>query len=145
MDMSTAILSLSESGELQAIHDRWLNTRTCSQKNSDNTDQLHLKSFRGLFLICGITCLAAVFIYFCLICSKFRRHSPKLSEQAGSPSVRIRRFLSFVDEKEDSLKSRMKRKHVEMLSRSSREEQQSRNEVREGELDEGHNGNGYFR
>ncbi|XP_047970099.1 glutamate receptor 3.2 [Salvia hispanica] len=148
MDMSTAILSLSESGELQKIHDRWLNTRTCSQKSSDNTDQLHLKSFRGLFLICGITCLAAVFIYFCLICSKFRRHSPKLSEssaQASSPSVRIRRFLSFVDEKEESLKSRMKRKHIEMLSRCSREEQQSRNEVREEELDKGHNGNGYFR
>ncbi|XP_057775850.1 glutamate receptor 3.2 isoform X2 [Salvia miltiorrhiza] len=151
MDMSTAILTLSESGKLQKIHDKWLNTRTCSQKIPASTDQLQLKSFWGLFLICGITCVAALLVYFCLICSKFQRHFPQLPEpsvqQASTPSVRIRRFLSFVDEKEEEFKSRSKRKHMEMLSRTSAEDQQwPPNEVRRdesGSCREGHNGDAY--
>lgn len=144
MDMSTAILTLSEKGELQKIHDKWLNTRTCSQRSSNYTDQLQLKSFWGLFLICGITCFLALLIYFFLIYSKFKRHFPQLSEPStptsNSPSVRIRRFLSFVDEKEEEFKNRLKRKNMEMLSRSSAEDQQSPDEV---QREEPGNGNAY--
>ncbi|KAH6804275.1 glutamate receptor 2 [Perilla frutescens var. frutescens] len=139
MDMSTAILTLSENGKLQKIHDKWLNTRSCRQQSSNVSDQLQLKSFWGVFLICGITSFVALLIYFGLIYSKFKRYFPQLSEpstqQTSSPSIRIRRFLSFVDEKEEEFKNRLKRKHVEMPSRSSAEDQRE-------EL--GHNGNAYF-
>lgn len=150
MDMSTAILTLSENGQLQKIHDKWLDTRSCGQKNSHDSDQLQLKSFWGLFLICGITCFVALLIYFCLIYSKFKRYFPQLSEpstQDSSPSIRIRRFLSFVDEKEEELKNRLKRKSMEMLLRGSAEDRQSPNGVsREasGTYREGHNGNAYL-
>lgn len=127
MDMSTAILTLSENGQLQKIHDKWLNTRACDQPSSNDSDQLQLKSFWGLFLICGIACFLAVLIYFCLMLHKFKRYFPQQAEpttQNSSRSIRIKRFLSFVDEKEEELKNKLKRKHMEMLSRSSAEDQE---------------------
>lgn len=139
MDMSTAILTLSEDGRLQKIRDKWLNTRSCSQQSSNVSDQLQLKSFWGVFLICGITCFVALLIYFGLIYSKFKRYFPQLLEpstqQRSSPSIRVRRFLSFVDEKEEELKNRLKRKHLEMPSSSSAEDQRE---------EPGNNGNAYF-
>lgn len=128
MDMSTAILSLSENGQLEKIRRKWLNTRACRQSSSDDSDELHLNSFWGLFLVCGIACFVALLVYFCLIVKQFKRHVPQQSEalstQSNLPSVRLRRFLSFVDEKEDEFKLKLKRKRLEMLSRGSAEDQQ---------------------
>jgi ionotropic glutamate receptor len=46
IDMSTAILSLSENGELQRIHDKWLSESACtSDDNQLKSNQLGLKSF----------------------------------------------------------------------------------------------------
>ncbi|GFP95067.1 glutamate receptor 3.2 [Phtheirospermum japonicum] len=131
-DMSTAILTLSENGELQKIRNKWLNTRACSQQASEDSDeQLQLKSFWGLFLICGIACIFALFVYFCLMVRKFKRYFPYASEPStpsSSKSVRIKRFLSFVDEKEEESKNKLKRKRTEMmLSRGSAEDQRSPN------------------
>ncbi|KAI3519088.1 hypothetical protein L1887_08103 [Cichorium endivia] len=115
-DMSTAILKLSENGELQRIHDKWLMRSACSSQGTMfEVDQLALTSFQGLFLICGLACLLALIIYFILTVRQFTKHYPTLSESTGR-SVRsgpLQTFISFVDEKEETIKARSKRKYSE--------------------------------
>ncbi|KAK2996260.1 hypothetical protein RJ639_025867, partial [Escallonia herrerae] len=104
VDMSTAILTLSENGELQKIHDKWLKRRRCSSQGSSlGSEQLHLSSFWGLFLVCGVACFLALLVYFYLMIRRFKRHYAEVSGPSwhgGSPSVCLQRFLSFADEKE---------------------------------------------
>lgn len=131
LDLSTAILTLSENGELQRIHDKWLSRKSCgSQATTDESDELQLESFSGLFLICGAACFLALLIYFCLMLCQFSRHGiPEESDRsrgAGSHSARVRTFLSFADEKEDVYKSKSKRKREEMLSNSRVKENESK-------------------
>jgi glutamate receptor, ionotropic, plant len=93
VDLSTAILSLSENGELQRIHDKWLKTGECATDNSEfvDSDQLRLESFLGLFLICGVACVLALLIYFGIMLRKYLRHEQRKS---------LRRFISFVHGKD---------------------------------------------
>ncbi|KQJ92921.1 glutamate receptor 3.1 isoform X1 [Brachypodium distachyon] len=93
VDLSTAILTLSENGELQRIHDKWLKTGECAADSSEfiDSNQLRLESFCGLFLICGVACILSLTIYFAIMLRKYLRHEPKKS---------LRRFISFVDDKE---------------------------------------------
>ncbi|XP_074333325.1 glutamate receptor 3.6 isoform X1 [Apium graveolens] len=119
VDLSTAILKLSESGDLQRIHDKWLMSSACtSQTTKFEVDKLELKSFSGLFAICGLACVAALIIYFILIMRKFIRHQPQEPDSAGgsSRSARLQTFLSFVDEKEVDLKSKSKRRYMDVVS-----------------------------
>ncbi|PSS00373.1 Glutamate receptor 3.6 like [Actinidia chinensis var. chinensis] len=119
VDMSTAILKLSEDGELQRIHDKWLMRSACiSQGAKLETDRLQLRSFSGLFLACGLTCLLALFVYFSLMIRKFCRHYAEESESVGSSSrsARLQTFLKFVDEKEEETKKRSKRRQLEWAS-----------------------------
>ncbi|XP_051145507.1 glutamate receptor 3.2-like [Andrographis paniculata] len=121
LDMSTAILNLSENGELEKIHDKWLKTRTCGQASSDDS-QLQLRTFSGLFIICGIACLLALVVYLGVTVHKFRRYFPHLSERSrasSSLSMPIQRFLSFADEKEEELKNRLKRKRNSNTDRNT--------------------------
>ncbi|KAK4476802.1 hypothetical protein RD792_015962 [Penstemon davidsonii] len=117
MDMSTAILTLSENGELQKIREKWLSARACGLPSFEDSEQLQLKSFWGLFLICGVACFLALLIYFFSILKKFKRYFPHQSEphqiQSTSCSIKLQRFLSFVDEKEEHSKNKLKRKHME--------------------------------
>ncbi|KAE8780810.1 Glutamate receptor 3.1 [Hordeum vulgare] len=101
VDLSTAILSLSENGELQRIHDKWLKTGECAADESEliNSNQLRLESFWGLFLICGVACVISLLVYFGIMLRKYMRHEPKKS---------LRRFMSFVDDREPP-KNRRKR------------------------------------
>ncbi|KAI3718186.1 hypothetical protein L6452_19043 [Arctium lappa] len=115
VDISTAILTLSENGELQKIHDHWLKRKTCSLQKSDS-DQLQLGSFWGLFLIFGVACALALCIHFCMMLREFGKHDP--SPEKGSRSVRLQRFLSFADEKEEISKRKLKRKRD--VNRSNR-------------------------
>ncbi|EES04367.2 hypothetical protein BDA96_04G014900 [Sorghum bicolor] len=91
-DMSTAILALSESGELQRIHDKWLKTADCSIDNTEFVDsnQLRLESFMGLFLICGAACVLALLIYFGIMLRQYLRHKKQsgsaISVDAGLPT-----------------------------------------------------------
>ncbi|RWR93413.1 glutamate receptor 3.4-like protein [Cinnamomum micranthum f. kanehirae] len=65
VDMSTAILFLSESGDLQRIHNKWLSHKGCStQVNEIDVNRLSLKSLWGLFLICGFAYFLALVIFF---------------------------------------------------------------------------------
>ncbi|XP_021275405.1 glutamate receptor 3.2 isoform X3 [Herrania umbratica] len=111
IDMSTAILALSENGELQKIHDRWLSRKACSSEAE--SEQLDLQSFWGLFLICGIACVLALLVYFSLMFRQFSRHCPEVPDStipASSRSARLQTFLSFVDGKVEKPKSSSKRK-----------------------------------
>ncbi|XP_022741195.1 glutamate receptor 3.6-like [Durio zibethinus] len=119
VDMSTALLKLSENGDLQRIHDKWLLRRACSYQGAKmEADRLQLKSFWGLFVICGLACLIALFVYFFKMVRQFSRHYAEELELSGqrSQSARIQTFLSFVDEKEEEVKSRSKRRQLERAS-----------------------------
>ncbi|KAK2975681.1 hypothetical protein RJ640_027784 [Escallonia rubra] len=118
VDMSTAILKLSENGELQRIHDKWLMRSACSSQGAKlAVHRLQLKSFSGLFLICGVACSLALLVYFIVMLRQFTRHYTE-SESSGqsSRSGRVQTFLSFADEKEESVKSRSKQRRLEGAS-----------------------------
>jgi len=106
VDLSTAILTLSENGELQRIHDKWLRTGDCSADNTEFVDsnQLRLESFMGLFLICGAACALALLIYFGIMLRQYLRHEPpeSISTEPGSSKSKrsLKRFISFVDDRE---------------------------------------------
>ncbi|CAN6579966.1 unnamed protein product [Malus baccata var. baccata] len=116
VDMSTAILQLSENGDLQRIHDKWIMQGSCSLDTTElESDRLHLKSFWGLFLICGIACSVALFIYLLQVLNKLRRAevTQRVSTSPGnSQSGRLKRFLSIIDERKDQSSSGSKRKKI---------------------------------
>ena len=132
VDLSTAILQLSENGELQRIHDKWLTTRACSNQSDQIEDsRLSLRSFWGLFLICGVACFVALGIFFGRVCYQYRMFSPEVVSQdeieAAEPApVRSRRISStsfkdlfdFIDRKEVEIKELFKRKNSIESSRS---------------------------
>ncbi|MCO5569397.1 hypothetical protein L7F22_023109 [Adiantum nelumboides] len=63
IDISTAILELSENGELQQIHDLWLSGYACNSKVQVQSNELNLRGFWGLFLITGVVSLFCVVWY----------------------------------------------------------------------------------
>lgn len=121
--MSTAILQMSENGDLQRIHDKWLMRSACSMEGTElESDQLHLKSFAGLFLICGVTCFVALLIYFLRIFKRLYYAAPLDSvsgAQSESRSGRLRRFLSLIDEKKQD-NSNKRRKVDRSLSENDK-------------------------
>jgi len=124
VDLSTAILELAESGDLQRIHDKWLLSSACrSQGAKLEVDRLNLKSFWGLYLVCGLACFLALLIYFIQTVRQYKKHSPDELESSGqgSGSSRLQTFLSFVDNKE-TVKSRSKRRQTERTSYRSTSE-----------------------
>ncbi|KAM7261008.1 hypothetical protein ACFE04_026483 [Oxalis oulophora] len=119
VDMSNAILELSENGDLQKINDKWLSRSACSSQATElDVERLEFRSFSGLFMICGTACLLALFVYFFLVLRQFSRHScnsketqPQVSSRY-SRSQHIKTFLSFVDKKEENVKHRSKRRQM---------------------------------
>lgn len=74
VDLSTAILQLSENGELQRIHDKWLPRDRCSGLDGPvDAVQLSLKSFWGLFLISGVACFLALAFFFGRVLLQYTR------------------------------------------------------------------------
>ena len=101
--MSTAILTLSENGQLQKIHDLWLLTSNCpSNSNQADSSQLSLSSFWGLFLITGLASILSLIIYMIRLLLQFiQRHNeiPVSTRSFHSRSKRfIKSFASYVDE-----------------------------------------------
>ncbi|KAK9034167.1 hypothetical protein V6N11_050342 [Hibiscus sabdariffa] len=124
IDMSTAILQLSENGDLQKIHNKWLTHSECSlQVNQIDENQLSLNSFWGLFLICGIACVLALIIFFYRVFAQYRRFSPEDEEsemetiepsRSSRRSIRstsFKQIIDFVDKKEAEIKEMLKRKN----------------------------------
>lgn len=138
LDMSTAILKLAENGDLQRIHDKWLLSIACLTQNAKlEVDRLNLKSFWGLYLVCGLACLLALLIYLILMMKQYKKHyveeqvieAASTTENSNSngngssglklglrASGSIRTFLTFADEKESEMKSRSKRRQLEKMT-----------------------------
>ncbi|XP_031278502.1 glutamate receptor 3.4-like isoform X2 [Pistacia vera] len=126
IDLSTTILQLSENGDLQKIHNKWMTYNQCSIQLSDDdgsSGQLSLKSFWGLFLICGIACVLALIMFFYRVCCQYRRFSPDGEENVEVEEIepaRRRRTLrsssfkdliDFIDRREAEIKEILKRKN----------------------------------
>ncbi|KAJ7525756.1 hypothetical protein O6H91_17G064700 [Diphasiastrum complanatum] len=68
IDLSEAILQLSESTQLQRIHDYWLgNASSSSVGVGTNNSKLGLTTFWGLFLITGVTSVMCSMCYYARI------------------------------------------------------------------------------
>jgi len=124
IDMSTALLELSESGSLQNITATWLKNRSecITQSAVNDSDQLKPDNFIGLFFICGIACAVALVTYFGLMIYQFYRNLPEEPEPPsthGSSISRLRSFWSFADRKEDLPNRRLKRKRFASSSNGS--------------------------
>lgn len=118
VDLSTAILQLSENGDLQKIHNKWLTRNECSmQINQVDSTQLSLSSFWGLFLISGIACFVGLILFFCRVFCQYRKFSPEAVEgdieDIEQATARPRRtiktpsfkdLIDFVDRKEEEVK-----------------------------------------
>ncbi|XP_015889581.4 glutamate receptor 3.6-like [Ziziphus jujuba] len=112
IDMSTAILKLSENGNLQRIHDKWLMRSACSSEGAkQDVDRLHIKSFGGLFLLSGMACILALLLYLIKMIRQFFKHS-----RENSQSVSLRLFLQFLNQREEDLQNRSKRRRSERAS-----------------------------
>ncbi|KAI3986649.1 hypothetical protein MKX01_014187 [Papaver californicum] len=125
VDLSTAILQLSENGELQRIHDKWLSNTLCSMQATQEVEsnRLSLKSFWGPFLICGISCFLALLIFFIRVLCQFRRYVPGEEISRGpSRSTSFKNLIDFVDKKEHEIKNKLKKKSSD-ISRQVIDEQ----------------------
>ncbi|KAL6840736.1 hypothetical protein ACP4OV_029600 [Aristida adscensionis] len=118
-DLSTAILSLSENGNLQRIHDEWLTGTECSADNNGvGSNSLSLSSFWGLYLICGLACGLALAIFFMRIFCQYNRYSNQVEAQFDEPHIvnrparltTIKSLISFVDKKEEEVKNALKKR-----------------------------------
>jgi len=119
--MSTAILTLSENGDLQRIHDKWLTRAGCSSRDKAiDANRLSLESFWGLFLICGLSCVIALLVFFMRIFCQYNKYNstdesrtsshPQASDRRPSRLASFKDLMSFVDKKEEEIKIAMKRK-----------------------------------
>ncbi|KAK3125186.1 hypothetical protein QOZ80_7BG0601450 [Eleusine coracana subsp. coracana] len=134
-DLSTAILTLSENGNLQRIHDEWLAGTQCGADNNVGSNSLSLSSFWGLFLICGLACALALVIFFLRILCQYSRYNNQVELQFHEPQVvnrparltSIKSLISFVDKKEEEVKNALKKKPngSQQLRIGSMEEQPS--------------------
>ncbi|KAF8106458.1 hypothetical protein N665_0139s0049 [Sinapis alba] len=125
LDMSTAILQLSEEGELEKIHRKWLNYKhECSMQiqNSENS-QLSLKSFWGLFLICGVTCFIALTVFFWRVFWQYQKLLPDTGDEERASEVTepsrsgrglrapsFKELVKIVDKREAEIKEILKQK-----------------------------------
>lgn len=120
--MSTAILTLSENGDLQKIHDKWLTrSAACSSvaQTEIEADRLHFDSFKGLFLLCGIACVIALLVYLCIMLREYIRYvPPDEQDPSGQASARsgrsLKSFLSFVDDREQEAKRKSMKQQKEL-------------------------------
>lgn len=130
VDISTAILKLSETGELQRIRNRWFCKQGCPEDKRQNSDpnQLHLTSFWGLYLLCGIFAIVALLAFLLRVVRQFVRYKRR-QMQLASPSVIssntrcsqvIFHFFDFIDEKEEAIK-KMFTQHENPTSHTSSE------------------------
>ncbi|KAI9073011.1 hypothetical protein K1719_045044 [Acacia pycnantha] len=113
-DMSTAILKLSEDGELRRIRERWFCKMGCPEerKSDSEPNRLHLTSFWGLYLTCGVVTLASFLVFLLRTICQYMRYKqrqkdiPSGSREAssGKCSHVIYSFFNFIDKKEEAIK-----------------------------------------
>lgn len=115
VDISTAILKLSETGKLQKIYTKWFCKMGCPDEERPGSypNQLKLISFWGLYLLCGAFTLGALVIFLLRMVYLFVRykrqqvnHSDVLATVSSNSqcSQVIFNFFEFMDEKEEAIK-----------------------------------------
>lgn len=115
VDMSTAILKLSETGELQKIYEKWFCKMGCPDESRQDSEpnQLQLTCFWGLYLLCGAVSLGALVLFMLRMICQFVRYkrqqihhsSPESSVSSSAQcSQVVFNFFEFVDEKEEAIK-----------------------------------------
>ncbi|KAK7263529.1 hypothetical protein RJT34_31120 [Clitoria ternatea] len=117
VDLSTAILQLSESGDLQKIHDKWLSKKECTSIDVDS-DKLALTSFWGLFLMCGIACAIALTVFFARVFCQYNKFNPEtnnddvevqpVKSRRTSRTPSLKNLIIFVDRKEAEIKEMLR-------------------------------------
>lgn len=136
--MSTAILQLSENGDLQKIHDKWISRHDCAAKVNDDVDsnELSLSSFWGLFLICGIACFLSLIAFFVRVFCQYMKFIPEDEEvDQENPSNRpsgtfrssksFKELIIFVDKKEKEIKEILRQKSKKRRRGESLDDQSS--------------------
>eukprot|EP01018_Ginkgo_biloba_P003627 Gb_16317 [translate_table: standard] len=134
IDMSTAILTLSENGELQRIHDTWLTTSQCTSYLKMESEILGLTAFWGLFLITGLVSIFCVVVYYIRMFCQYQHgrsfppettatQSNSSSQSRGASALQsFRKFASFVEKAEtprDLRQSFKKRSREEVVTDSN--------------------------
>lgn len=114
LDMSTAILKLSESGELQKIREKWFCKMGCPEERKSNSEpnQLHLASFWGLYLSCAVVSFVALVLFLLrMIClyGRFKQRQKDVASSSSEPpaihcSQVVVNFFNFIDKKEEAIK-----------------------------------------
>lgn len=131
-DLSTAILTLSDNGDLQRIHDKWLAHKECTMQATEmDTNRLSLQSFWGLFLICGLVCFIALLVFFIRICCQYNQYNSTADEQSSETQTSEERqaslssfnsfkdLIHFVDKKEEEVMSAIRRKSSDKKHQTS--------------------------
>ncbi|OWM78564.1 glutamate receptor 3.7 [Punica granatum] len=132
VDVSTAILKLSESGKLQEINERWFCKMGCpdERRRSSEATQLQLISFWGLYLLCGGSALVALMVFLLRVVRSYvqykrRQQVAPSSLPSVSPVIRctevVHSFFDFIDQKEEAIKravlSKVENHHQQPQSR----------------------------
>ncbi|KAI3948796.1 hypothetical protein MKX01_022210 [Papaver californicum] len=122
IDMSTAILRLSENGDLQKINEKWFCRTGCLLRRGRRSEpnQLHLVSFWGLFLLCAIFTMTCLLIFLFRMVRQYVQYKRKRrqllaissSDQTPHSTTGLSRvaynFFDFIDEKEEAIKKMFK-------------------------------------
>lgn len=113
IDVSNAILKLTESGKLEEMNQKWFCKPGCpgEQNRKWEANELHLNSFLALYSVCGICALIALSVFLVRAVRQYidykRRHPSSLEFTSSSSflvSRAIHNFLQFIDEKEEAIK-----------------------------------------
>ncbi|XP_010522333.1 PREDICTED: glutamate receptor 3.7 [Tarenaya hassleriana] len=123
MDMSTAILKLSETRKLREIRLKWFCKKGCAEKRGwepEKKNELQLKSFKGLYIVCSSITIMAFSVFVLRTIRQFVRfkrvemHSSSSLSASVSPGGKsfghlIFSFFEFVDKKEEAIKRMFRR------------------------------------
>ena len=104
IDISTAILELSETGKLQQMHDKWLSNKGCISEQKETLNVLNLGSFWGLFLITGVASVSCVTCYIIRMIWEYKKRTDVADPPPSDPNThgslysvsRFRRGTSFL-------------------------------------------------
>nr|XP_043621708.1 glutamate receptor 3.7 [Erigeron canadensis] len=123
--LSLSIMQLSENGKLQEIHDTWFCQNGCPSAfgRGGEPNQLHMSSFWGLYIICGIFSLTALVLFLLQTVRQYIYYKQKQMLDPRSPSFPasvaassqrgcygvLSNFFDFIDEKEEAIKNMFKK------------------------------------
>ncbi|KAH6776088.1 glutamate receptor 5 [Perilla frutescens var. hirtella] len=119
IDVSTAILKLTESGKLEKMNEKWFCKSGCpgEQSRKSQPNEIHLNSFLALYSLSGIFALIALSLFLVRAVRQYidykrrqqvQRDPSNLASLSSSSSFlfsrAIHNFLQFIDEKEEAIK-----------------------------------------